>query len=75
MKKLLLFIFLSNFLVHTYGQDNPFRIDVVITEMEKGKYNVDTYFFDSRVSDGKIILEKDATVLDHGVFIDPNLFK
>jgi YD repeat-containing protein len=24
MKKLLLFIFLSNFLVHTYGQDNPF---------------------------------------------------
>ncbi|MBR9700795.1 hypothetical protein GOV11_02935 [Candidatus Woesearchaeota archaeon] len=58
-----------------YGQDNPFRIDVMITELEKGKYNVDAYFFDSKVSEGEIISEKDATVLDLGVFTDPNLFK
>jgi hypothetical protein len=54
-----------------YSQMNPFNINTLITELEKGKYNVDIYFRDLENIKGKAVKDKIVTVIDLGVY-QPN---
>jgi len=51
------------------NKTNPFFIDAVVTELERGKYNFDIYFRDiEQTPDGKAKPDSNITVLDLGIF-------
>ncbi|MEK7177080.1 MAG: hypothetical protein AAB719_02210 [Patescibacteria group bacterium] len=51
-----------------YNQVNPYLVDIVITEMSENEYNIDAYFRDVYIKDGKAKNASSVTVIDLGIY-------